>query len=680
DEADEPAEVEELDELEDASGDEIGELTEDLDEIEAADTAEEVDALEEPAKVEELAELDEQSETDEAAELDEVEELDELDEADEPAEAAELDEVEELAELDELEDASGDEIGEPAEDLDEIEVADTAEEVDALEEPAEVEEFAELDEQSETAEAAEPVEVEELDELDEADEPAEVEELDELEDASDDQEDELTEDIGELRPPEDEPVSSPGVAAGPQISEDWFDISRTALELAEDGEGEAAYGALTGVDQESQDGQVPSATPGQQAGADEQTQLDDVAELEEISDAGEEAPSIVAPTALEESDDWGELQGEHDEPEAIEELEHVAELVPVDDQNEVLEDIAELDAAEDDTSLDEEQIEELDYEAASDDDSEPVDVESIDHQPAPFFSSASSFGAGRAQMQWSSDSDTPGRPSVYRADEIRPEAVALRGIENTNTHHVIDLDDFVAFAGRNQTVIEERDGLIRIEAAAYFGEYRDVDQRTQALAEQVINRHISQGIDAVLGASFGDLDFGDILGTDTPSPVDTAETSDSTLRVVSGGFELPYVDTGGDSGVRQMYRQLVRLTRRWDARVALMLEQTEDYGLRGGFGLGMPEECSAPITLAPTSDLASTIVPYRRVVLLKQPIAAFRDFVGSCHAERLSAINSWLLLPLKDADRRRYLMVGFSRSFDDLLDLAGKYEIIPRAV
>ena len=322
----------------------------------------------------------------------------------------------------------------------------------------------------------------------------------------------------------------------------------------------------------------------------------------------------------------------------------------------------------------------MEDESAADDDSEPVDVEEVDHQPAPFFSAVSSFGSLPGQSQWRSEAGVADRPSVYRADEIRPETVAIRGIENTSTHHVVDLDDFVAFAGKNQTVIEQQEGLIRIEASAYFGEYRDVDQRTQALADQVMTRHTAQGIDAVFGASFGDLDFGDILGGDQTTSADVPDTPDSPLRVVSGGFELPYVTAAGDSGVRQVYRQLVRLTRRWDARVALLLEETPDHGMKGGFGLGLPEECPDQITLGRDSDLARTIVPYQRVALLKQPMSAFRDFAGSCQAQKLSAINNWLLLPLKDADHRRYLMVGFSRSFDDLMDLSVQYEIIPRAV
>jgi hypothetical protein len=57
-----------------------------------------------------------------------------------------------------------------------------------------------------------------------------------------------------------------------------------------------------------------------------------------------------------------------------------------------------------------------------------------------------------------------------------------------------------------------------------------------------------------------------------------------------------------------------------------------------------------------------------------------RDFAGSCQARRLTAISNWLLLPLTDSQKQRYLMVGFSRSFEDLVDLTTQYEIVPRAV
>ncbi|MFW5695223.1 MAG: hypothetical protein ACOCYB_08635, partial [Alkalispirochaeta sp.] len=463
----------------------------------------------------------------------------------------------------------------------------------------------------------------------------------------------------DLSPPDDNAHAD--TSEVPRSDQDWFDIPKTALELAEDDEVVAGNAPMSS-DEEGAEG-----AEGDRVAQDEPAPVGEVAELEAIEESGD----VAELEPLEEADL----------------LEEIPVLTPIDQgtadeshpENLESEHLPELEVASHDVTLDEE-IEDLEYEATGDDESEPVEVEATDHQPTPFFSASSSFGSTNGPVRWRPDIDLPSRPSVYRADEIRPQAVAIRGIEHTGTHHVIDLDDFVAFAGRNQSVIEERDGLIRIEAAAYFGEYRDIDQRTQALAEQVMTRHMSQGIDAVLGASFGDLDFGDILGSDEPSSIDAADTSDSTLRVVSGGFDLPYVDAGGETGVRQVYRQLVRLTRRWDARVALLLEETPNRGLRGGFGLGMPEQCREPLSLGADSDLATTIVPHRRVVLLKEPLSVFRDFVGSCQADKLSAINSWLLLPLKDSDHRRYLMVGFSRTFEDLMDLAGKYEIIPRAV
>jgi hypothetical protein len=544
-------------------------------------------------------------------------------------------------------------------------------------EPVEVEELEELDEEVGEVEDLEPAEVAELDEaeeleeleqdadgvatpevLDEAEEPVEVEELEELDEDVGEVEDlDGFSDIDQLTEPDEEPTTTTDVAERGEISDDWFEISRTALELAEEEE----EGGYVHADGYPSSGEVDTSAETDDFSGTKEPEQPDVIEQPKAPDEPEQPEQS-------ESEDF-EVEEEAAELEPVEEAEGVEELEPAH-----IEEISGADVPDD------EDVEELEEDLIVDDGSDPVDLEEVGHQPAPFFSSASSFGSGEGQRQWRSEHVAADRPSVYRADEIRPEAVVIRGVENTSTHHVVDLDDFVAFAGKNQTVIEEREGIIRIEAAAYFGEYRDIDQRTQALADQVMTRHTSQGIDDVFGASFGDLDFGDILGGEASGTADPADTPDSPLRVVSGGFELPYINVGGDSGVRQVYRQLVRLTRRWDARVALLLEETPDHGLKGGFGLGMPEECNDQILLGPHSDLARAVVPYQRVALLKQPISTFKDFAGTCQAQRLSAINSWLLLPLKDADHRRYLMVGFSRSFDDLMDLSVQYEIIPRAV
>ncbi|MEX2445421.1 MAG: hypothetical protein WD492_17610 [Alkalispirochaeta sp.] len=617
-----------------------------------------------PAETEELRERDEPQEREPGSADAELEELDELDELEDEQSAEELEpvEVEELSELDEAEQT--DEV----EELDELDELDEAEGDEAVHDVEEAEELGELDESQELE--LEPVEVEELSELDEAEQTDEVEELDELEDVPSAEQVESVDadyppevdgfaNTGQLTALDEEKAETAVQSAGPEIPDDWFEFSKTALELAEDGVDEPLGSASASHREEPKTGR---------GHVDEPDVIEELEATEVLDDA-------------EVADEPQELQ----EPE---ELEEVAELEPLDEDGDLdeleepedLEEVSEFEVDSDVDGVDSEEVEELEDESETDDESEPVEVEDVDHYRTPFFSAVSSFGSAAELTQWRLDSPAPDRPSVYRADEIRPEAVAIRGIENTNTHHVVDLDDFVAFAGKNQTVIEEREGLIRIEASAYFGEYHEVDQRTQALADQVMTRRSSQGIDDVLGASFGNFDFGDILGGDESDASDPADSPDSPLRVVSGGFELPYVTAGGESGVRQVYRQLVRLTRRWNARVALLLEETRDHGLRGGFGLGMPEECSEQILLGAESDLARTIVPYQRVALLKQPLSAFRDFAGTCQAQKLSAINNWLLLPLKDSDKRRYLMVGFARSFDDLMDLSVQYEIIPRAV
>jgi hypothetical protein len=150
------------------------------------------------------------------------------------------------------------------------------------------------------------------------------------------------------------------------------------------------------------------------------------------------------------------------------------------------------------------------------------------------------------------------------------------------------------------------------------------------------------------------------------------------LRFVSGGFELPYSGEGGDAGVRQVYRELVSLTRRWDARTAAVLEPASDGGLVGSFTLGLPADCPEQFRITADRDMVRNVFEFRRVALLKQRLSAFRDFGESCHARKLASIGSWLFLPLNTVTGA-YLMIGFQRSFEDLLDLTSRYDIVSRA-
>ena len=145
---------------------------------------------------------------------------------------------------------------------------------------------------------------------------------------------------------------------------------------------------------------------------------------------------------------------------------------------------------------------------------------------------------------------------------------------------------------------------------------------------------------------------------------------DGTLRAGSDGFLFPGVDGRGDSGVRQVYRQLVRITRRWQARVAIVLDQSKDGDAKGIFGLGLPDSCELPFTIPAQSDIAQVVLNLKRVLLLKKPLGYYQTLHASCYADKLSSIQSWVFFPLVRGDTQRYLVVGFSRSFDDLTDLA----------
>ncbi|MCG8480789.1 MAG: hypothetical protein MI724_16975, partial [Spirochaetales bacterium] len=478
----------------------------------------------------------------------------------------------------------------------------------------------------------------------------------------------VEEEIGPLVPESDwlagqtarnEPESPPPVAGTPTddaqraaepLSEDWLTVSTTPLELSEDDElvPEAAGG-----------GTILNFVPS--------------SPLEEnIRTDGDSDEAVVG---LLETDDDNDLE----ELELLEEIEEWDEPEP--DAPELVEELAPI-AAEDplpvrDTVASGEVIEELDE--VQFDSAEALPIEEVGEGATSLVSAFSSFGgASSIRDSLSSPTDDP-QPAIPIRRDILPDEIVVRGIENTDTHHVMEIEDFFASAGRRRNVFEERDGLVQIQAAAYFAEYHDIDQRVQVLAEQILLHHDLSGIDDVLKAAFDDLDFDDIFD-DAESVSSSAGQQDTALRVASGGFEFPIKVDSGNVGVRQVYRELVQITRRWNARVALVLDELTDGRMQGSFGIGLSEECDSSLALQPDCALVRNVIAFRRVALLKRPLSFFRDFADTCQASKLVSVNSWLLLPLRDTGARRYLMVGFSRPFDSLIDLTMRYDIVPRAV
>ncbi|MFW5643659.1 MAG: hypothetical protein ACOCYQ_06480, partial [Alkalispirochaeta sp.] len=550
-----------------------------------------------------------------------------------------------LEEIEEIEEA------EPVDELEEIEEAPEAEPVDELEDGF----LGEIVVDDDVAEILREEEwkAREDEALEERDEPAEASPIEAVEHSE-------TPPAGdaEVRHEGDRPASN-----------DWLRVEQTLLEIED------------GVDSELPE-EIVSAQVTDDGVSVVHVEADE--ELEELDDASEDIGEAVEVAEVEELEEFEELDQaeerrppeETDEPEEVQELEELEESGAADEVEEldvVTEEEPELlpvDMAE--------EVEELSEVEVEDDSVSPAVL--LDHSPRPFLSSATSFGG--AFMRPSADTAEEGHRShftpVFRADELGLEKIVIHGLDNSSSYQVVELDDFIAFAGKTQTIIEEREGLAQIQATAYFDESRNVDQRILGLAEQVLHRRSLGGIEDVLGGAFDDIDFGDLFdGELQQGSGNGGDETGRTLRFVSGGFELPYTNESGDAGVRRVYRELVTLTRQWDARVAVILEPV-DGGFASSFTLGMPAECPESFTLPGHSDIVRNVCSYRRVALLKQRLGRFRDFGETCHARKLASVGSWLFLPL-NTGTGSYLVIGFTRSFEDLLDLTSRYEIVSRA-
>ena len=260
---------------------------------------------------------------------------------------------------------------------------------------------------------------------------------------------------------------------------------------------------------------------------------------------------------------------------------------------------------------------------------------------------------------------------------VKKSFYSVHGLTNGEAFQLVDIDDFSALLGRNSKVIEERSGLPYIDATAFVRKSPRIDLQTQTLADQIIAHRNEASIDEVLKPQFGDLDLDDVLGKGKGNNAPDVEAPPGSLAIGYGGFDFGVAATDGTE--HEVYRRLVRLTRRWDARSACILDRQPDAGWLAQFTIGMPQRCPGELQLGPTTELVQNVFDLRRVLLLKRPLSMFRDFDGDCHAEHLEFIQSWLLVPLEHRSGR-YLMVGFVRAFEDLVDVATRTQIVAETV
>ena len=599
----------------------------DAEELEPADLEPaDVEALEpvdvEPADVEALEPVDAEpadAEELEAADLEpaDVEALEPVDA--EPADAEELEPADlEPADAEELETADL----EPA-DAEELEPADLEPaDVEALEpadsEPADAEELADL-EPADT-EALEPVDVE----------PADTEELADLEPA----------DVEALEPVDAEPADAEELeAADLEPAEHWQDLSRGPF-----GEDVATifpdvsdtFERIEGEDTASEPSELP--TPRQTTRPAAQTA----------------APQLDSATA------------QHEAPV---ELERVLDAVTPASPAVQLSSESVADPALEEPAAELPVFEEPEYDATAPSDVEPLDRESIRQS---YLAGVGEFGlipfAGSQEIQ--ANARISFRP-------IKKSFYSVHGLTNGEAFQLVDVDDFSALLGRNSKVIEERSGLPYIDATAFVRKSPRIDLQTQTLADQIIAHRNEASIDEVLKPQFGDLDLDDVLDKSKGKNLPDVEAPPGSLAIGYGGFDFGVAATDGTE--HEVYRRLVRLTRRWDARSACILDRQPDAGWLAQFTIGMPQRCPGVLQLGPTTEFVQNVFDLRRVLLLKRPLSMFRDFDGDCHAEHLEFIQSWLLMPLEHRSGR-YLMVGFVRAFEDLVDVATRTQIVAEVV
>ena len=507
-------------------------------------------------------------------------------------------------------------------------------------EPAEVEELAVID--------AEPVEAEELAAIDA--EPMEAEEL-EVIDAEPVEAEELAAidaepmEAEELEVIDAEPVEAEELAvidAEPMEAEELEVIDAEPVEAEE----------LAAIDAEPVEAEELAAIDAQAVEAEELAAIDaqpvEAEELAAIDAEPVEAEelAVIDAQAVEEAEGLAVIDAEPVEAE---------ELAVIDAQAvEEAEELAAVDAEHDAT--------------------EPIDLEPL--APASIQQSLLGVSGEFGIMRFGGSQELPSNTRVTVHPAQKP-LYSIHGLTNSDAFQLVDVDDFAALLVRNSKVIEERGGLPYIDTSAFTRKSPRIDLQTQTLAYQIIAHRNEASFDEVLQSRYGDLDLDDVLGKSANKHPTGNETPPNSLAIGYGGFDLGVGSTDGSE--HEVYRRLVRLIQRWDARSACILDRQDDAGWSAHFSIGMPQSCPSVFSLAPDTELAHNVFDLKRVLLLKCPLSTLRDFDGDCHAEQLELIRSWLWVPLEHHGGR-YLMVGFARSFENLVDLSTRTQIVAEAV
>ncbi|MFP4483758.1 MAG: hypothetical protein ACLFO1_02780, partial [Spirochaetaceae bacterium] len=135
-------------------------------------------------------------------------------------------------------------------------------------------------------------------------------------------------------------------------------------------------------------------------------------------------------------------------------------------------------------------------------------------------------------------------------------------------------------------------------------------------------------------------------------------------------FRLDYRES--ESGI---FKSLVAFTRIWAARAVLVLTETEDGSYKASYGLGVNEECLDQFVIGPETAVKKALFDRRRLALLKQPIARFKDFASLCSGVDLEVFRRTLIIPVVFRSEPAYVILSVRDNVERIKDFFDLGEI-----
>ncbi|NBC29452.1 MAG: hypothetical protein GVY29_05605 [Spirochaetes bacterium] len=242
---------------------------------------------------------------------------------------------------------------------------------------------------------------------------------------------------------------------------------------------------------------------------------------------------------------------------------------------------------------------------------------------------------------------------------------------SNSAYEILAIEDAVAqFSGESRPVIQDHDGVVQIEPEVYSRQTeagRDdvrelVDSVTHADSEDTES---TSGIDEI----FGGTPELDLSGGPRPyAPIGERRPVEGRLLFNDRGlnydvFRLDYREN--DSGI---FKSLVSFTRVWAARAVLILQGNVDHGFAATYGLGLNEECLERFRLPGDSGVSQCVMNQRRIALLKEPLAKFKDFSTVCSHGDLEVLRRTLLIPIVFRSELGYMLLSVRDNIETIKD------------